>query len=268
MNKKNPIFSIVTVAFNSASTIEDTIKSLLSQSFQDYEYIVIDGGSTDGTVDIVRKYEDKISFWCSEKDAGIYDAMNKGVSHSKGRFVAMLNSDDWYEPNTLEIVAKSIEINPDADVITGAVQFWRDGKKDLLCLSKLNGLSRSMTVYHPTSFINRTTHEAFGNFSLKFPLASDYDLILRLWLQKKQFVVIEDVLSNMRLSGISESNWSQSLKDATKVKLQYFSAITVWLQFFDMYFRDSMVRLIKRIGLEKMYKKYKNRKGDYANYVS
>lgn len=263
-----PLFSIVTVAFNSVSTIEDTIISLLSQSFHDYEYILIDGGSTDGTVEIIRKYENRISFWCSEKDAGIYHAMNKGLTHCNGRFVAMLNSDDWYEPNTLELAAKLIEKNPHADLICGAVQFWRDGKKDLCCQSTLDGFSRSMTVFHPTTFIANDAHKQLGNYSLKFRLASDYDMLLRLWLAKKQFVFCNEVFSNMRLSGVSERNWTDSLKDASRVKLQYFPASKVWFQFADMYLRDVLVRSVKALGLEKMYKQYKNRKSGYATYVS
>lgn len=89
--------SIVTVSYNAAKTIEQTIKSVINQTYSNIEYIVIDGGSTDGTVDIIRKYEDRIAYWVSEPDGGIFDAMNKGIKVATGEVVGIINSDDWYE---------------------------------------------------------------------------------------------------------------------------------------------------------------------------
>ena len=97
--------SVITVCFNSKETLEQTIKSVVGQEYEDKEYIVIDGGSTDGTVDILKKYAEQIAFWLSEPDEGIYDAMNKGIKHATGDVIAFLNSDDWYEPDTLTRVA-------------------------------------------------------------------------------------------------------------------------------------------------------------------
>lgn len=102
-------FSIVTVCLNSADTIRQTIESVVHQQNENIEYIIIDGGSTDGTVDIIKEYGDEISFWVSEKDNGLYDAMNKGIVKASGDVISLLNSDDWYEPNILERVKEYFE---------------------------------------------------------------------------------------------------------------------------------------------------------------
>ena len=98
--KEFPLISVVTVSYNAIATIEQTILSVINQKYSAIEYIIIDGGSTDGTVDIIKKYEDKISYWVSERDNGIYDAMNKGIRHATGKIVGIINSDDWYEMAT------------------------------------------------------------------------------------------------------------------------------------------------------------------------
>ena len=113
MNKQ-PQFSIITICFNSSATIERTIKSVLAQTFTDYEYIIVDGGSKDSTLDIVKKYEPLFEGrmkWKSEPDKGIYDAMNKGIMRSSGEIIGIVNSDDWLETNTLQILADEISLN-------------------------------------------------------------------------------------------------------------------------------------------------------------
>ena len=109
MKIRNPLFSIITVVLNGEKYIEETIKSVLSQSFKNYEYIVLDGVSTDKTVDIIKKYEKKISYWSSQKDKGIYDAFNKGIKIAKGKFICIVNSDDILKKNALKIISKYIK---------------------------------------------------------------------------------------------------------------------------------------------------------------
>ena len=122
MQIKNPLFSIITVVLNNDKYIEKTIKSVLSQSFKNYEYIVLDGASTDKTIDIIKKYEKKINFWSSEKDNGIYDAFNKGIKIAKGQFICIVNSDDILKKNALNIIYKYIKKNPNADFFFGSVK--------------------------------------------------------------------------------------------------------------------------------------------------
>lgn len=111
--------SVITVCYNSANTIEKTIKSVISQDYGDIEYIIIDGGSNDGTLDIIDKYKDKISILISEPDKGIYDAMNKGIRIASGEIVGMINSDDWYGPYTVGAAARAMIRHPECGVVHG-----------------------------------------------------------------------------------------------------------------------------------------------------
>jgi len=103
-----PLISIVTVVYNGAKHLEQTILSVLKQSYPNVEYLIIDGGSTDGTLEIIRQYEEAIDYWISETDKGIYDAMNKGISLASGDYIVFLNADDWYERGAIESVAQNI----------------------------------------------------------------------------------------------------------------------------------------------------------------
>ena len=106
---RKPLFSIITVVYNNQKYLEETIQSVLGQSFKNYEYIIIDGGSKDNTLDVIKKYEQYIDYWISEKDKGIYDAFNKGMSLCKGDYIGIVNSDDVYEKNALEIIYRYLE---------------------------------------------------------------------------------------------------------------------------------------------------------------
>lgn len=124
----NSLISVITVSYNAVSTIEQTILSVINQTYSNIEYIIIDGGSTDGTIDIIRRYEDKIAYWVSEPDRGIYDAMNKGASKANGEYIAFLNSDDWYELDAVSIIAQFADGK--TDLISGiinntSVNFYR-----------------------------------------------------------------------------------------------------------------------------------------------
>lgn len=178
--------SIITVCFNIAGTIEDSIKSVLSQDYKNIEYIVVDGGSTDGTLDIINRYRDKIAKVISEPDNGIYDAMNKGLRSSTGDILATLNGDDVYaEKTTVSQMTEFIQNNAlDAaygDLIyidrhdTGHVKrFWQPGryKKGAFC--------HGWVIPHPTFFCRKEIFEKYGYFNDDLQIAADFELMLRL----------------------------------------------------------------------------------------
>jgi glycosyltransferase involved in cell wall biosynthesis len=202
------LVSIITVCFNIAETIEDTIKSVLSQDYKDIEYIIVDGGSTDGTLDIINRYENKITQVISEPDNGIYDAMNKGLRQSKDSIIAVLNGDDMYaEQTTVSRMAEFIQNNGlDAaygDLIyvdrrdTGHIKrFWQPGPY------KKGAFHYGWVIPHPTFFCRKKIFEKHGYYNDKMQIAADFELMLR-FIEKHRIKVgyLPEVIVKMRTGG-------------------------------------------------------------------
>ena len=219
--------SVITVAFNSCGTIRDTIGSVLAQTHPAVEYIIIDGRSTDGTVDIIRSYGGKISKFVSEPDKGIYDAMNKGLMLATGDVVCFLNSDDLYaDPGVLSRVAKAFGDHA-VDCVYGDLQYV-----DKNNVEKVVRLWRSRSYQpglfkmgwyppHPAFFVKKGIFEKYGNFDLKFRISADYELTLR-FLEKHRIssFYLPGVLAKMRVGG--ESN--RSLINILKANIECYMA--------------------------------------------
>src|SRR6187399_1640486 len=151
-----PLVSIITVAYNADPFIEKTIQSVLSQTYSPIEYIIIDGGSTDNTVNIIKGYSNRIAYWCSEKDNGISDAFNKGLSKATGDIIGIINADDWYENDTVERVVNDFG---NSDIVYGDLQIWKGKQKDFIQKGDHSLLTREMTVNHPTVFVKKSCYE-------------------------------------------------------------------------------------------------------------
>jgi glycosyltransferase involved in cell wall biosynthesis len=200
--------SVITVCFNIAQTIEDTIKSVLGQNYKDIEYLVVDGGSTDGTLDIINAYRNKINKVISEPDNGIYDAMNKGLKLSTGDIIATLNGDDVYaDQTTVSQIAELIQ-NYDLDAAYGdlvyvnkndtskVVRFWKAGEYK-------NGAFRYGWVSpHPTFFCRKSIFERLGYFNDTLQIAGDFELMLR-FIEKHRIKLgyLPKVIVKMRKAG-------------------------------------------------------------------
>jgi len=209
--------SIITVSYNSEKTIEDTIKSVFNQQFVDLEYIIIDGGSKDNTMEIVNKYKDKITKVISESDRGIYDAMNKGIALATGEVVGIINSDDFFHHKTvLQEVEKKFE-NSNVDGVYGnisyvdrfdvckEVRFWYAGEYNE------NKLKRGWIMPHPAFFVKKKVYNDFGLFNLDFKIAADYELMLRFLKNNLQIKYLNKTLVCMREGGYSAKNIKQRI---------------------------------------------------------
>lgn len=207
--------SVITVVYNNVRTIRTAIESVLSQTYSNIEYIIVDGGSNDGTVEIINEYYDKISLFISEKDDGIYDAMNKGVSKATGDIIGILNSDDLYENNKiLELIATQFIIFNDLDILYGdlvyvsnddiskVVRSWKS------CNYDDTFFERGEVPPHPTLYIKKNVYEIAGLFNLEYKLASDYEFMIRVFKKytfKSKY--ISQVFVKMRLGGVTNKNF-------------------------------------------------------------
>ena len=206
LNNSEPLISLITVVYNGSKTLEQTIQSVFNQTYKNIEYIIIDGGSIDGTLDIIEKFEDKISFWISEKDNGLYDAMNKGIGYANGEIIGMINSDDWYELNAVELIAEAYQNHPEKRIFHGdRYDILENGSKSIKHFhpSKNKLIYYGMTYNHPSMFVHRDIYkEQLYNTQLK--VLSDFEFVLFIFLKKPNiFHYIPIPYVNYRLDGIS-----------------------------------------------------------------
>lgn len=186
---QTPLVSIVTPSYNQAAYLEQTLTSVLEQDYPRLEYLVVDGDSTDGSVEIIRKYADKLAFWVSEKDSGQAEAINKGLSRAKGELVAWLNSDDYYLPGAISAAVKAFQENPDVVLVYGnmlavdengntinALKYNQLSLEDLLCFQ---------IIGQPAVFFRRAALEKAGNLDASYHFLLDHHLWLRIALQGK-----------------------------------------------------------------------------------
>lgn len=222
-------FSIITVTLNSQKTILRTINSINSQTFKNFEYIIIDGKSSDETLSIVKKnLKHKVKI-LSQKDTGIYDAMNKGINIAKGDYVGFLNSDDWLNNNTLKDVDNFIKrINP--NIIYGDAIFYKNNRKKFYAKAKLKKLNEDMSLLHSSIYIKKNIIKK-NLFNQKLIISSDYEQLLNLH-KKYKFHYIEKSLSNVSLGGKS-SELNISSKEffyIQKKKFNFFYAICNYMK--------------------------------------
>jgi glycosyltransferase involved in cell wall biosynthesis len=234
-----PIISIITVVFNRVKELEKTIKSVVSQEYPYIDYVVIDGGSTDGTIEVIKKYSDKISYWVSEKDNGIYDAMNKGLKIAKGDYVWFLNAgDEIYSENTLKNIFENSE---DSDVYYGDTEYIDEtGKsygtrtlkkppKKLDWKKFING----MVVSHQSMIIRK---DKTVEYDLQYKHCADIDWAIRTFKNCKKITNTNSILSKFLIGGYSKKNIISSNKERYRILRKHFSLPSVWLSHFKLSF--------------------------------
>lgn len=230
-------FSIITATYNSASTIEQCLDSIVNQTYKDVEVIVVDGCSSDSTLAVIKKKYGNIPQIVSEPDKGIYDAMNKGIYRSKGDIVGILNSDDEYFSNdVLKVVKECFANNPDIDMVFADI-VYADKNNRLIRYYSGKGFAPyqfkfGMMPPHPSVFIRRCYYQKYGIFNTGFRIAADFDLLLRFILQQRiNYKYIPKTFVKMRVGGISTKGMSSNMLlnkeilescKKNKVKTNYF----------------------------------------------
>jgi glycosyltransferase involved in cell wall biosynthesis len=223
MNDK--LVSIITPCYNSEKTIERTLECIENQTYKDIEYIIIDGASTDKTIDIINSHRSKLPTklnLISEKDGGIYEAMNKGINMATGKFIGIVNSDDWYENDTIEQVVNAYKGNK-YEVIYGMQRNYLNGREKTTFIHHHDFLPEQM-ITHPTCFVTKDTYNDLGVFDTSYRSAADYDLMLKFWESKKViFTPIMRVLSNFQMGGMSGSQTGVRENAKIRYKRGYMS---------------------------------------------
>ena len=212
--------SIITVVFNAVETIEDTIKSVIDQDFEDIEHIVIDGGSTDGTMDVIDRYKEMLAITVSEPDQGIYDAMNKGIDLATGAVVGTLNSDDWYENNSvISRVVAAFENDTDLDAVYGDIVYVNKDMPHKLVRYwesqpyKEGLFEKGWMPAHPSFFVKRACYSRYGKFDLDLKIQSDFELTMRFMaVNKIKTRYLPGVMVKMRMGGVTNSRISNVIK--------------------------------------------------------
>jgi putative colanic acid biosynthesis glycosyltransferase len=248
-DNRMPLVSIITVVFNNEKDIEQSILSVINQSYENIEYIIIDGGSTDNTVNIVKKYEEHISRWISEPDSGIYDAMNKGIDLSSGAWLFFLNSDDSL--SNREIIQKIFEHDVSSyDLLNGKVMFNDISKR--LFVSRYNRkLYYKNTLSHQGTFYKRALFKDF-RYDLHSKVSADYELNLKSYVEHKSLKEIEEIIAICGNQGISKQVLYSGYKEEVIIRSKYledplktiFNMLT-----YLRYFYKLNGYLLKRIGL-------------------
>ena len=257
---EQPLVSIITVTLNAAETLDRTIQSVINQTYKNLEYIIIDGGSKDRTVDIITKHDHRIDHWISEPDHGISDAFNKGISCAHGEIIGILNASDWYELDTVSEVVRAFKQSPDIDVVCGWMQYWRGGQQDYVFTSNPNQLMKEMTVNHPTMFVRRSAYEKFGTFRIDFRYAMDYEFVLRLVVAGAEVVSLDRILAHMQYEGLTSQNWRKTFAEVKRAKVEHLHkplAAEGYYWFQCVRFRVRLV--LERVGLESVINLFRRR---------
>ncbi len=221
---KNLRVSIITVTYNSEKTLRETIESVKAENSPDLEYVIIDGGSTDSTLDIIKQYPGVVTRYVSEPDKGISDAFNKGILMSTGDVIGIINSDDVLYPGAVKTISRIFENQTDIDVVFGKTIKFRnilsDGyiKKPDTDLSKME---YTFLLNHPSVFVSSKAYEKYGMFSLDYRCAMDYELLSRMYFAGAKFYYVDEILSGFREGGESSKHFKTvTLKEHEAIALR------------------------------------------------
>jgi len=223
-----PVITVITVVLNGRRHIEQTIHSVIDQKYPRLEYIIIDGGSSDGTLDVIRCYESAISCWSSGPDNGIYDAMNKGIARAHGDLIALLNSDDYYEPGALQAVADTYLRHSGASGLYYGSSFVIHDDLQMRYAAPANCRHWcGMGYFHPAMFATRDVYERVGLYPIAYRYAADYDFLLTALDRGIAQYPVDAMLVNYRSSGLSAVHAGQTLREIRIINGCHFPALSM-----------------------------------------
>lgn len=215
-------FSIIICTYNAKKRLSKTLDSILAQTNQDFEVIIVDGASTDGTIEIIKEYETKFKEkinWISEKDSGIYNAMNKGVKMAKGVYLNVVGAGDWLEKNALEKANECIMKNPEADAVHGKLRVWNENLNHNYLLQTFPDMLVGNPMQHPALYYKKTLHDKFGLYSEEYRIVSDYLFCMKAFLiGDAKAASFESVVDNYVTDGISSTNLDQCEKESMMIR--------------------------------------------------
>lgn len=238
--------TVITVCYNAEQVIENTINSIINQIDINFQFVIIDGGSTDRTLEIISNYSSYIDYFISETDNGIYDAMNKGIIHSNGEWVIFMNAgDSFFDSNTLsEIFKNNVD---DSVVLFGHTSFIANGRIRIKPIPKLNFFWKGMPICHQSLFVKRD-ELALHSFDLNYTFASDYDLLYKIYNKyPNKFYYTNSTISVISTNGFSESNSISTYREYRNISLKYNNYWRVKLYFKYVLFERKCVLAIKKI---------------------
>jgi glycosyltransferase involved in cell wall biosynthesis len=246
--RDKPLVSIITVCLNSETHLEQTIQSVIAQTYNNIEYLIIDGGSTDKTLEIVTRYNSFIAYWKSEYDNGIFDAMNKGISFATGDWIGILNSDDFYHVNAVKWIMEAARLYPDVDIFHGNMLVETVPGEYAISAGSHENLLDNFSLKHPTCFIENNIYHNHG-FDTRFSVNADYDLLLKLYYEGKKFCYLNMPITFFRQTGISNRPSLTATWDRYRIRKKYNAPLALKRLATDMksYLDECFVILSKQL---------------------
>lgn len=250
---------LITVVLNGREAFQRAVSSVLAQTYRPIDYVVIDGGSTDGTVDVIRDFGDRISHWVSEPDRGISHAFNKGLAASTATYIGFLNADDWLEPDQIEQAVQALE-SRQADFVFGDLAYHDTDGRQLHVIkgdphydARIQSLMPALN--HPTMLVRRTVFEAIGGFDEMYKIAMDYDWALRAHLAGFKGGYAPGVLGHMTLEGTSDRRFAQGLAEVRMIAMRHGqSGAKAWPLFGYRIIKGIAQRMMQRHAPSPLYR--------------
>ena len=267
----SPTISIITIVLNQSQELERTIQNVLHQSYENLEYIIVDGGSTDATLEVINQYRNKISQVISSIDINTSDAMNKGIRASNGDIIGMIFAGDSYVDEILYKVSKLYRQHSDV-IFHGNIQYWQiSGESDHISTAR-DDSEEAISINHLTAFVPQKVYREIGMYDLNFFHANDYEFYLRAKVKGIKFLYLNETITHMVLGGNSDKNWVNNYMEITKARILHGQGyIQCYIRLYFMLMRTITRKVLEKIGaygIIKFYQYYVSPVRKYSGFTA